>query len=165
VVFRIDYYKPEELAIVVQRCSRVLGVNIDQEGALEIASRSRGTPRVAIRLFRRVRDYAQVREDGVITKGVAERALALMEIDHLGLDNMDRKILRTIIEKFSGGPVGIDTISTAISEEKDTIEDVYEPFLIQKGYIHRTPRGRVATRLAYEYLGLKPQGSVQEPLF
>ena len=165
VVFRIDYYKPEELAIVVQRCSRVLGVNIDSEGALEIASRSRGTPRVAIRLFRRVRDYAQVREDGVITKGVAERALALMEIDHLGLDNMDRKILRTIIEKFSGGPVGIDTISTAISEEKDTIEDVYEPFLIQKGYIHRTPRGRVATRLAYEYLGLKPQGSVQEPLF
>ncbi|UCC66449.1 MAG: Holliday junction branch migration DNA helicase RuvB [Deltaproteobacteria bacterium] len=165
VVFRIDYYSPEELGIVVKRSARILGVNIDEEGAWEIASRSRGTPRVAIRLLRRVRDYAQVKEDGSITRGVAERALALMEIDKLGLDNMDRKILRTIIEKFSGGPVGVETLSTAISEEKDTIEDVYEPFLIQKGYIHRTPRGRVATKLAYEYLGLQPQGGIQEGLF
>jgi len=165
VVFRIDYYSPQELTVIVKRSARILGVSIDEEGAWEIASRSRGTPRVAIRLLRRVRDYAQVKEDGSITREVAQRALALMEIDHLGLDNMDRKILRTIIEKFSGGPVGIDTLCTAISEEKDTIEDVYEPFLIQKGYIHRTPRGRVATKLAYEYLELQPQGGFQEELF
>ncbi|RLB07268.1 MAG: Holliday junction branch migration DNA helicase RuvB [Deltaproteobacteria bacterium] len=165
VAFRIDYYSPQELTVVVKRSARILGVSIDEEGAWEIASRSRGTPRVAIRLLRRVRDYAQVKEDGFITREVAQRALALMEIDHLGLDNMDRKILRTIIEKFSGGPVGIDTLCTAISEEKDTIEDVYEPFLIQKGYIHRTPRGRVATKLAYEYLELQPQGGLQEELF
>ncbi len=165
VAFRIDYYSPEELAIIVKRSAHILKVSIDEEGAWEIASRSRGTPRVTIRFLRRVRDYAQVKEDGSITKEVAQRALALMEIDHLGLDNMDRKILRTIIEKFSGGPVGVDTLSTAISEEKDTIEDVYEPFLIQKGYINRTSRGRVATKLAYEYLGLQPQGVIQEELF
>lgn len=165
VVFRIDYYSPEDLAIIVRRSARILGVNISDEGAFEIASRSRGTPRVALRLLRRVRDYAQVREDGSITREVAQKALAMMEIDHLGLDNMDRKILRTIIEKFNGGPVGIDTLSTAISEEKDTIEDVYEPFLIQKGYINRTPRGRMATKLAYEYLGLEAQVCVQEKLF
>ncbi|MBW2038145.1 MAG: Holliday junction branch migration DNA helicase RuvB [Deltaproteobacteria bacterium] len=165
VVFRVDYYSPEELAVIVERSARILGVSIDGEGAWEIASRSRGTPRVAIRLLRRVRDYAQVREDGSITREVAQRSLAQMEIDQLGLDNMDRKILRTIIEKFSGGPVGVDTLSTAISEEKDTIEDVYEPFLIQKGYINRTARGRVATKLAYEYLGLQPQGGMQEGLF
>ena len=146
------------------RSANILGVNTSEEGAWEIASRSRGTPRVAIRLLRRVRDYAQVREDGSITKKVAHKALDLMEIDHLGLDNMDRKILRTIIEKFSGGPVGIDTLCTAISEEKDTIGDVYEPFLIQKGYIHRTRQGRIATKLAYEYLGLQPQCGVQDKL-
>jgi len=165
VMFRIDYYTPEELAIIVRRSARILGVGIDEAGAWEIASRSRGTPRVTIRFLRRVRDYAQVKEDGVITKEVAHKALALMEIDHLGLDNMDRKILRTIIEKFDGGPVGIDTLSTAISEEKDTIEDVYEPFLIQKGYINRTPRGRVATTLAYEYLGVEPKDTPQGELF
>ena len=165
VMFRIDYYAPEELAIIVRRSARILGVGIDEAGAWEIASRSRGTPRVTIRFLRRVRDYAQVKEDGVITKEVAHKALALMEIDHLGLDNMDRNILRTIIEKFGGGPVGIDTLSTAISEEKDTIEDVYEPFLIQKGYINRTPRGRVATRLAYEYLGVEPKDMPQGELF
>jgi Holliday junction DNA helicase RuvB len=165
VMFRIDYYKPEELKSIVKRSAQILKVEVDEEGAWEIASRSRGTPRVAIRFLRRVRDYAQVKEDGVITKDSAHKALALMEIDHLGLDNMDRKILRTIIEKFGGGPVGIDTLSTAISEEKDTIEDVYEPFLIQKGYINRTPRGRVATKLAYEYLGKEPKDTVQGELF
>ncbi|MBN1256000.1 MAG: Holliday junction branch migration DNA helicase RuvB [Deltaproteobacteria bacterium] len=163
--FRVDYYVPEELTVIVQRSARILGVAIDEAGAWEIASRSRGTPRVTIRFLRRVRDYAQVKEDGAITKEVAHKALALMEIDHLGLDNMDRKILRTIIEKFDGGPVGVDTLATAISEEKDTIEDVYEPFLIQKGYIHRTPRGRVATKLAYEYLGVKPKDTAQGELF
>jgi Holliday junction DNA helicase RuvB len=165
VAFRVDYYPPEDLAIIVQRSARLLKVHIDEAGAQEIASRSRGTPRIAIRLLRRVRDYAQVKEDGSITREVVQRALALMEIDHLGLDNMDRKVLRTIIEKFGGGPVGIETLSTAISEEKDTIEDVYEPFLIQKGYINRTPRGRVATKLAYEYLGLKPEDAGQGDLF
>jgi len=165
VAFRVDYYPPEDLAIIVQRSARILKVHIDEAGAQEIASRSRGTPRIAIRLLRRVRDYAQVKEDGAITREVVQRALALMEIDHLGLDNMDRKLLRTIIEKFGGGPVGIDTLSTAISEEKDTIEDVYEPFLIQKGYINRTPRGRVATKLAYEYLGLRPEDTAQGDLF
>ena len=165
VVFRIDYYTPEELTSIVKRSAQILKVEVDDAGAWEIASRARGTPRVAIRFLRRVRDYAQVKEDGVITKDSAHKALALMEIDHLGLDNMDRKILRTVIEKFGGGPVGIDTLATAISEEKDTIEDVYEPFLIQKGYINRTPRGRVATRLAYEYLGVDPKDSVQGELF
>jgi len=165
VMFRIDYYTPDELASIVKRSAQILKVEVDEAGAWEIASRSRGTPRVAIRFLRRVRDYAQVKGDGVITKEAAHKALALMEIDHLGLDNMDRKILRTIIEKFGGGPVGIDTLSTAISEEKDTIEDVYEPFLIQKGYINRTPRGRVATRLAYEYLGVEPQDRPQGELF
>ena len=165
VAFRVDYYPPEDLAIIVQRSARILKVHIDEAGAQEIASRARGTPRIAIRLLRRVRDYAQVKEDGAITREVVQKALALMEIDHLGLDNMDRKVLRTIIEKFGGGPVGIDTLSTAISEEKDTIEDVYEPFLIQKGYINRTPRGRVATKLAYEYLGLRPEDAGQGDLF
>jgi Holliday junction DNA helicase RuvB len=165
VVFRIDYYTPQELTSIVKRSAQILKVEVDEAGAWEIASRARGTPRVAIRFLRRVRDYAQVKEDGVITKDSAHKALALMEIDHLGLDNMDRKILRTIIEKFGGGPVGIDTLSTAISEEKDTIEDVYEPFLIQKGYINRTPRGRVATKLAYEYLGKEPKDTVQGELF
>jgi len=165
VMFRIDYYTPQELTSIVKRSAQILKVEIDEGGAWEIASRSRGTPRVAIRFLRRVRDYAQVKEDGVITKDSAHKALALMEIDHLGLDNMDRKILRTIIEKFGGGPVGIDTLATAISEEKDTIEDVYEPFLIQKGYINRTPRGRVATRLAYEYLGVEPRDVLQRDLF
>ena len=165
VVFRIDYYTPDELTSIVKRSAQILKVEIDEAGAWEIASRARGTPRVAIRFLRRVRDYAQVKEDGVITKDSAHKALALMEIDHLGLDNMDRKILRTVIEKFGGGPVGIDTLATAISEEKDTIEDVYEPFLIQKGYINRTPRGRVATKLAYEYLGKEPTDSVQGELF
>ena len=165
MVFRIDYYTPEELTSIVKRSAQILKVEVDDAGAWEIASRARGTPRVAIRFLRRVRDYAQVKEDGVITKDAAHKALALMEIDHLGLDNMDRKILRTVIEKFGGGPVGIDTLATAISEEKDTIEDVYEPFLIQKGYINRTPRGRVATRLAYEYLGVDPKDSVQGELF
>jgi Holliday junction DNA helicase RuvB len=165
VVFRLEYYQPEELALIVRRCSGRLVVDIDDVGALEIARRSRGTPRVAIRLLRRVRDYAQVKGDGTISKDTAERALSSMEIDSQGFDTMDRTILRTVVEKFNGGPVGIDTLSTAISEEKTTIEDVYEPFLIQRGYIQRTPRGRVATKLAYNYLGIQPDEGNQGTLF
>lgn len=165
VVCRVDYYEPDHLAAIIRRASRIMEVHIDGAGAGEIARRSRGTPRLAIRLLRRVRDYAQVKEDGVITQAVAHDALTLMDIDHLGLDTMDRKILRTIIDKFDGGPVGIDTLCTAISEEKDTVEDVYEPFLIQMGYVHRTPRGRMATALAYDYFGIERPGCIQEKLF
>jgi len=165
VVCRVDYYEPDHLAAIIQRASRIIEVHIDGAGADEIARRSRGTPRLAIRLLRRVRDYAQVKEDGIITQAVAHDALTLMDIDHLGLDTMDRKILRTIIDKFEGGPVGIDTLCTAISEEKDTVEDVYEPFLIQMGYVHRTPRGRMATALAYDYFGIERPGCTQEKLF
>jgi len=157
VVLRLDYYSAEELKEIVLRAARSLKVKIEEEGAEEIASRSRGTPRVAIRLLRRVRDFAQVRRDGVITRETAVEALSLMEIDQWGLDRMDRKILRTLVEKFKGGPVGVETLSAAVSEDRGTIEEVYEPFLIQMGYIDRTPRGRVATKRAYEYLGLKPE--------
>jgi len=157
VVLRLDYYSSEELKEIVLRAARSLKVRIEEEGAEEIASRSRGTPRVAIRLLRRVRDFAQVRRDGVITRETAVEALSLMEIDQWGLGRMDRKILRTLVEKFKGGPVGVETLSAAVSEDRGTIEEVYEPFLIQMGYIDRTPRGRVATKRAYEYLGLKPE--------
>jgi len=157
VVLRLDYYSAEELKEIVLRAARSLKVRIEEEGAEEIASRSRGTPRVAIRLLRRVRDFAQVRRDGVITRETAVEALSLMEIDQWGLGRMDRKILRTLVEKFKGGPVGVETLSAAVSEDRGTIEEVYEPFLIQMGYIDRTPRGRVATKRAYEYLGLKPE--------
>ncbi len=165
VIHRLDYYKEEELKIIVERSAKILNISIDSEGSLEIAHRSRGTPRIANRLLRRVRDYAQVRADGNITKKVADEALKMLEVDELGFDKMDRKLLLTIIEKFNGGPVGVETLSAAVSEEKDTIEDVYEPFLIQGGYIHRTPRGRVATKIAYEHFGIKPKDDLQEKLF
>ena len=155
-VFRLDFYDVEAIATIVERSARIFEVELEEGGKQEIARRSRGTPRVANRLLRRVRDYAQVMADGVITTDVAREALARLEIDHLGLDEVDHKVLRTIIEKFNGGPVGLDTIAAAISEEADTIMDVYEPYLLQLGFLHRTPRGRVATRTAYEHLGVKP---------
>lgn len=154
VTLRVDFYSPEELQEIVTRSSRLLDIQIRKEGAYEIARRARGTPRVANRLLRRVRDFAQVEADGIITRGVADRALGMLEVDDQGLDRMDRHIMLTIIEKFSGGPIGLDSLSVAVCEEKDTLEDVYEPFLIQKGFLKRTPRGRVATRLAYSHFGL-----------
>ncbi|MEX2158628.1 MAG: Holliday junction branch migration DNA helicase RuvB [Dehalococcoidia bacterium] len=157
-VYRLDFYSVEAIAQIVQRSARILEVELEEGGTQEIARRARGTPRVANRLLRRVRDYAQVMADGVITTDVAREALARLEIDELGLDDVDHKVLHTIIEKFNGGPVGLDTIAAAISEEADTIMDVYEPYLLQLGFLHRTPRGRVATRRAYEHLGIKPHG-------
>ena len=157
VVSRLDYYTDDELREILVRSARVLGVATEDEGIGEIGRRSRGTPRVANRLLRRVRDYAQVRADGIITKAVADQALRLFEVDELGMDTMDRKLLVTIIDKFSGGPVGIETLASAIGEERDTIEDIYEPFLMQKGFLDRTPRGRVATKRAYHHLGRAPE--------
>lgn len=157
-VYRLDFYDREAVAAIIRRSARILDVEIEEGGTQEIARRARGTPRVANRLLKRVRDYAQVMADGVITEPVAREALARLEIDDLGLDEVDHKVLRSIIEKFDGGPVGLDTIAASISEESDTIMDVYEPYLMQVGFIQRTPRGRVATRLAYEHLGLPPKG-------
>lgn len=155
-VYRLDYYDLEAMKTIVARSAHILGAEIETQAVLEIAQRSRGTPRVTNRLLKRVRDYAQVRADGILTAAVAHQALALMEVDELGLDEIDRKVLLTIIEKFGGGPVGLDTIAASISEEADTIMDVYEPYLLQLGFLDRTPRGRTATRRAYEHLGLKP---------
>lgn len=158
VISRLEFYTHEELAVIVTRSARILGMGIDQAGALELARRSRGTPRIANRLLRRVRDFAQVRADGAITLSVVQETLRLLEIDEMGFDQMDRMILLTIIDKFGGGPVGLDTIGAAIGEESDTIEDVYEPFLIQNGFLNRTPRGRTATPAAYRHFGrLEPQ--------
>jgi len=165
VVFRLDFYTAEELQQITLRSARILNIKVEEDGAREIAKRSRGTPRIANRLLRRIRDFAQVKWDGVITKQVADEALEMMEIDKKGLDKMDKSILLTIMDKFDGGPVGIETISISLHEEKDTIEDVYEPFLIQIGYLNRTARGRVVTRLAYEHFGRKPSGRTQEELF
>lgn len=151
--FRLDYYKPEELAVIVKRSAGILSIRIDEAGAREVAGRSRGTPRIANRLLKRVRDFSQVKADGMIDSIVARDALQLFDVDHKGFDLMDRKILLTLIDKFAGGPVGIENLSTAIGEERDTIEDVYEPYLIQEGFLHRTARGRVATKLAYEHFG------------
>ena len=164
VALRVEFYAPPELALIVTRSARILGIPIDDDGALEIARRSRGTPRVANRLLKRVRDYAQVRADGVITREVTDAALKMLGVDEKGFDKMDRRILLTVIEKFDGGPVGIDTISAAVGEERETLEDVYEPYLIQEGYLHRTPRGRVATRLAYEHFNLTPRAPHQMDL-
>ena len=150
---RLEHYRPEDLAKIVRRSARLLGVAIDDGGAVAIAERSRGTPRVANRLLKRVRDYAEVREAGVVTEPVAAAALDLLEVDHEGLDRLDREILRTICEKFAGGPVGLSTLAVAVGEEQDTIEDVYEPYLLQRGFLERTPRGRAATKRAYEHLG------------
>ncbi len=167
VVLRLDFYSPNQLALIVSRAAKILGISIDEQGAMEIARRSRGTPRVANRLLRRVRDYAQVRADGVINQAVTDAALKMLGVDGKGLDKMDRKILLALIEKFDGGPVGIDTLSTVVGEERDTLEDVYEPYLVQEGYLNRTPRGRMATRLAYEHFSLAPPSrqSQQEDLF
>jgi Holliday junction DNA helicase RuvB len=155
VITRLDYYLPEELVLIVTRTAGIFGVEITPEGAFEIASRSRGTPRVANRLLKRVRDYAQVKADGIITLDVAAEALKFLEVDALGLDHADRRLLLTIIQKFEGGPVGLDTLAAATSEESETLEDVYEPYLLQLGMLARTPRGRVATPLAYQHLGLE----------
>ena len=154
VVGRLDFYQPEDLTRIVTRSAGILGVDVDADGAYEIARRSRGTPRVANRLLRRVRDFAQVKADGAINKQVAIDALAMLDVDHLGLDDMDKRILDTIIHKFRGGPVGVNTLAVAVGEESDTIEEVYEPFLIMEGLIDRTPRGRTATERAYKHLGV-----------
>jgi len=165
IVLRLDFYPPEDLEIICKRSAEILGVEIDDEGAGEIAKRSRGTPRIVNRLLRRVRDYAEVDYDGRITMAVANDALNRMEVDTYGLDEMDRKLLLTIIEKFNGGPVGLGTISASIHEEKDSIEEIIEPYLIQIGFLDRTPRGRLATRLAYDHFGVKPPGSHRPSLF
>jgi Holliday junction DNA helicase RuvB len=154
---RLDHYDATELARIVRRSARLLGVEIEDAGALAIASRSRGTPRVANRLLKRVRDYAEVRGAGIVSEDVAGSALDLLEVDEAGLDRLDREILTTICEKFSGGPVGLSTLAASIGEEQDTVEDVYEPYLLQRGLIERTPRGRAATRRAFEHLGLEPR--------
>jgi holliday junction DNA helicase RuvB len=154
IVHRLDFYNDGDIEEIVRRSARILDVPIDADASAEVARRSRGTPRIANRLLRRVRDYAQVRADGRISGDVARAAMTLLEVDAHGFDEVDRKLLRTIIDKFSGGPVGVNSIAAAINEERDTIEDIYEPFLIQAGFLDRTPRGRVATARAYEYLGL-----------
>ncbi len=165
VVSRLEFYTHEELAQIVRRSARLLGIAIEPDGALEIARRSRGTPRIANRMLRRVRDFAEVEHDAVITREVARQALSRLEVDELGLDYMDVKLLSTLIDKFDGGPTGLDTLAAAISEEKETIEDVIEPFLLQQGLIQRTPRGRVATPLAWEHLKrTRPDGARQESL-
>lgn len=154
-IFRLDFYSPEALTQILKRSAAILGVTGEHDGIAEIARRARGTPRIANRLLRRVRDYAQVKADGRITKQVTEEALRMLEVDAIGLDKMDTMLLLTLIDKFSGGPVGVETLAAAIGEEKDTIEDVYEPFLIQAGFLQRTSRGRVATSLAYGHFGRK----------
>ena len=163
--FRFDFYNPEELTVIIRRSAQILAVEIDEEGAKEMARRSRGTPRIANRLLRRVRDYAQVKAGGVINRTVALAALELLEVDHRGFDQMDRTILLTLIDKFQGGPVGIDNLAAAIGEEKTTLEDVYEPYLIQEGYLQRTSRGRIATRTAYEHFGRSWSAGGQKELF
>ena len=155
ILLRLEFYTDDELRIIVTRSAEVIGVPIDQDGAAEIAMRSRGTPRIANRLLRRVRDYAEVRASGRIDRPTAQAALSLLEVDAHGFDELDRRLLRTIIEKYDGGPVGLNTLAAALAEEQDALEEVYEPFLIQIGFLDRTPRGRVATRLAYEHLGLE----------
>ena len=155
IVHRLDYYAETDIRVIVERSARILGVEIDRAAAVEISTRSRGTPRVANRLLRRVRDYAQVKADGRITPEVTARALQMLEVDAHGFDEIDRRLLLTIIEKFSGGPVGVGSLAAALSEERDAIEDIYEPFLIQAGFLERTPRGRVATARAYDFFGLQ----------
>jgi Holliday junction DNA helicase RuvB len=163
IVERLNYYPVEDLEQIVTRSAMVLNVEIDEGGAHEIARRSRGTPRVANRLLRRVRDYAQVKADGDITKDVASQLLRMIDVDEFGLDDMDARILKTIIEKFEGGPVGLNNIGAAIGEDSTTIEEVYEPFLVQHGFLQRTPRGRVATPLAYRHFGYTPPSPSGQP--
>ena len=165
VILRLELYTPEELAQIVTRSAGILNVPIEADGAAEIAKRARGTPRIANRLLRRVRDFAQVRAGGVITKPVADRALTALEVDHLGLDSVDRRMLRSIIRHYGGGPVGLETLAATVGEEAVTLEDVYEPYLMQMGFLTRTPRGRCVTRLAYEHLGLPmPGGGSEDPM-
>ena len=155
MIHRLEFYTVEELKIIILHSARILGVEIEEKGAVELARRSRGTPRLANRILKRVRDFAQVKYEGVITEEIAKTALDLMDVDKMGLDHMDRNILVTLIEKFKGGPVGLDTLAAAIGEDAGTIEDVYEPYLIQNGFLNRTPRGRVVTDAAYQHFGLE----------
>jgi Holliday junction DNA helicase RuvB len=164
IIHRLEFYTSQDLRVIVLQSARTLGVEIDDEGALEIASRSRGTPRIANRLLRRVRDYAEVKGDGRINRPIAMDALAMMEVDTYGFDEIDRKLMLTILEKYNGGPVGVGSLSAAINEDEDAIEDIYEPYLIQIGFLDRTPRGRVATRKAFEHFRIPPPGS-QRNLF
>ena len=162
IVQRLEFYNVKDLTHIVTRAARILKVKIDKKGAFEIAKRSRGTPRIANRLLRRVRDYAQMKSDGSITQGIADKALNMLNVDSEGFDHMDRRVLLAIMEKFDGGPVGVESIAAAIGEERGTIEDVIEPFLIQQGFLMRTPRGRIATRHAWQYFELKPPESSQQ---
>ena len=165
LMLRVDFYSPEELVHITRRAAQVLGVEVEDEGAWEIARRARGTPRIANRLLKRVRDYAQVHGDGRVNRQVADAALTLLEVDQLGLDRMDRQILLTILEKYDGGPVGLGTLAAALCEEEDTLEDVYEPFLIQAGFLQRTPRGRMVTSRTMEYLDKIPKRGPHRKLF
>ena len=165
IQFRLNFYEPEELKSIILRAASLLGIEIVEEASLELARRARGTPRIANRLLKRCRDFADMETSGVITLALVERSLSKMSIDLEGLDQMDCRILGAIIEKFGGGPVGLNTLSAAVSEEKDTIEDVYEPYLLLKGFLQRTSRGRIATEKAYEHLGLQVQDQVQAKLF
>jgi len=165
VICRLEFYNAEDLATIVRRSAGILGVPVAENGELEVARRSRGTPRIANRLLRRVRDFAEVKGDGTITREMADMALTRLEVDGCGLDQMDRLILLTIIDKFGGGPVGVETLAAAVGEEKDTIEDVIEPYLLQQGYLNRTPRGRTATDLAYRHLQRLPKGTDSGELF
>jgi len=159
VSMRLDYYRDEEIVFIIERSARIMGLSIDNGAAMEIAQRTRGTPRIANRILRRIRDYAQVKSREIVDLECVREAFEILDVDDKGFDSMDRKLLDTIIEKFGGGPVGIDSLATSLSEDKETLEDVYEPYLIQKGYIHRTTRGRMATPLAYEYLKKNPKSS------
>jgi Holliday junction DNA helicase RuvB len=163
--FRLDFYTSEELTVIIERSAEILAISIDPEGAAELAKRSRGTPRIANRLLRRVRDFAQVKGEGFIDRKVAIAALEMFEVDHKGFDQMDRKILLTLIDKFNGGPVGIDSLSAAIGEERTTIEDIYEPYLLQEGYLQRTARGRIATKTAYDHFRREWMEEGQKGLF
>jgi Holliday junction DNA helicase RuvB len=165
IVLRLEFYSTEDLAVIVARSAEILSVKIDKSGASEIAGRARGTPRIANRLLRRVRDYAQVRAGGFIDQETAQAALKMLEVDRYGFDEVDRRLLLTIIEKYQGGPVGLNTLAAALAEEPDAIEDIYEPFLIQIGFLNRTPRGRVVTQLAYDHFGIQPNTRQQSALF
>jgi Holliday junction DNA helicase RuvB len=165
IVARLEFYTPEELGLIVRRSAQLLNCEIAEAGAIEIARRSRGTPRIANRLLRRVRDFAEVRHDGAITQDIADAALTMLDVDHLGLDVMDRKLLGAMLEKFGGGPVGVDNLAAAIGEARDTIEDVLEPYLIQQGYLQRTPRGRMATASIWRHFGLDAPGSLNRELW
>ena len=164
VTLRLELYTPEELGLIVTRSAGILNVPIEREGAMEIAKRSRGTPRIANRMLRRVRDFAQVKAGGVITREVADQSLTALEVDYLGLDNIDRRMLRAIVEFYGGGPVGLETLAATINEEAVTLEDVYEPYLMQLGFLTRTPRGRCVTAKAYQHLGLSQCGGSMDQL-